>query len=90
MIICLSDDYPERDWTTFEYEIGRNAASKRTEEYLLPLLVGNRPPIVGLPATFGFLSLQDQPMEKVADFVLEKLATVQEISPSALRLRPAP
>ncbi|MFE7504370.1 TIR domain-containing protein [Promicromonospora sp. NPDC057488] len=90
MIICLSDDYPERDWTTFEYEVGRNAASKRTEEYLLPLLVGNRPPIVGLPATFGFLSLQDQPMEKVADFVLEKLAAVQEISPSALRLRPAP
>lgn len=90
MIICLSDDYPERDWTTFEYEVGRNAASKRTEDYLLPLIVGNRPPITGLPATFGFLSLQDQPMEKVADLVLEKLAAVQEISPSALRLRPTP
>ncbi|WP_285104018.1 TIR domain-containing protein [Promicromonospora sp. MEB111] len=90
MVICLSDDYPERDWTTFEYEVGRNAASKRTEDYLLPLIVGNRPPITGLPATYGFLSLQDQPMEKVADLLLEKLAAVQEISPSALRLRPAP
>jgi hypothetical protein len=90
MIVCLSDDYPERDWTTFEYEVGRNAASKRTEDYLLPLIVGNRPPITGLPATYGFLSLQDQPMEKVADLVLEKLDAVQEISPSALRLRPAP
>ncbi|MFD6445918.1 TIR domain-containing protein [Promicromonospora sp. NPDC060204] len=90
MVICLSDDYPERDWTTFEYEVGKNAASKRTEDYLLPLIVGNRPPITGLPATYGFLSLQDQPMEKVADLLLEKLAAVQEISPSALRLRPAP
>ncbi|WP_423463346.1 TIR domain-containing protein [Promicromonospora sp. MS192] len=90
MIICLSDDYPERDWTTFEFEVGRNAANKRTEDYLLPLVVGNRPPITGLPATYGFLSLQDLPMEKVADFVEEKLAAGGEISPSALRLRPGP
>ena len=91
MIVCLSDDYPERDWTTFEYEIGRDAASKRTEDYLLPLIVGaNRPPITGLPTTVGFISLHDRSMEEVADLVLQKLAALQEISPNALRLRPAP
>lgn len=91
MIVCLSDDYPERDWTTFEYEIGRDAASKRTDDYLLPLVVGtNRPPITGLPATVGFISLHDRSMEEVADLVLQKLAALQDISPSALRRRPAP
>lgn len=91
MIVCLSNDYPERDWTTFEYEIGRDAASKRTEDYLLPLIVGtNRPPITGLPTTVGFISLHDRSMEEVADLVLQKLAALQEISPNALRRRPAP
>lgn len=91
MIVCLSDDYPERDWTTFEFEIGRDAARARTDDYLLPLIVGaDRPPITGLPATVGFISLHDRSMEEVADLLLQKLAALQEISPNALRLRPAP
>lgn len=91
MIVCLSDDYPERDWTTFELEIGRNSASKRTEDYLLPLIIGsNRPPITGLPASVGHVSLNDRSMEEIAEFLLVKIATLPPISPSALRLRPAP
>lgn len=91
MIVCLSDDYPERDWTTFELEIGMNAASKRTEDYLLPLIIGtNRPAITGLPATVGHISLSERSMEDVAEYLLEKIATLPPISPSALQLPPAP
>lgn len=77
MIVCLSDAYPERDWTNFEMEIGQKAAAKRTEDYLLPLIVGTtRPAIVGLPATVGHLDLRDRSVEQVADLVQEKLNTL--------------
>lgn len=76
MIVCLSDRYPEKDWTNFEFEIGKKAAGKRTEDYLLPLIVGSeRPAIVGLPTSVGHLSLQDRSAEDVAELVAEKIAT---------------
>jgi len=36
MVVFLSRNYPEKDWTNFELEIGRDAKSKRTSTYLLP------------------------------------------------------
>ena len=77
MIICLSDDYPERDWSVFEFEVGKSAAGKRTEDYLLPLIVGDaRPSIVGLPSTVGHLNLADRSATDVAQLVQEKLASL--------------
>lgn len=77
MVVCLSKDYPERDWTNFELEVGRAAASKRTEDYLLPLVVGSeRPIIIGLPDSVGHLSLSDRSLADVADLVQEKLLLV--------------
>lgn len=77
MLVCLSEAYPERDWTTFEFEVGKNASGKRTEDYLLPLIVGeSRPAIVGLPSTVGHLDLASRSVEDVADLMVEKLAMV--------------
>ena len=70
MVVCLSDHYPERDWPNFEFEVGKEAAGKRTEDYLLPLIVGaTRPAIVGLPDTVGHLSLADRSVDEVADLM---------------------
>lgn len=81
MIVCLSDEYPERDWPSFEFEIGKGAASKRTEDYLLPLIVGaSRPAIVGLPHTVGHVSLQDHSLDQVADLVQEKILTLPPVA----------
>lgn len=74
MIVCLSDDYPEKDWTNFEFEIGKAAAGKRTEDYLLPLVIGaNKPSIIGLPSTVGHLTLKDRTADEVADLVVQKI-----------------
>lgn len=84
MIVCLSEDYPERDWTNFELEIGRQAAAKRTEDYLLPLVVGaSRPAIVGLPDTVGHISLADRSVEDVADLVLQKFQALPALMPES-------
>ncbi|QUW19902.1 TIR domain-containing protein [Agrococcus sp. Marseille-Q4369] len=83
MIVCLSDEYPERDWTTFELEVGKEAAGKRTEDYLLPLIVGDhQPAIVGLPQTVGHLSLKNRSAEDVASLIQEKIAALPASRPN--------
>ena len=84
MIVCLSDDYPERDWPAFELEIGKTASGKRTEDYLLPLVVGeSRPTIYGLPDTVGHVSLAAHTVDDVADLVQEKLVSLPPAVPVA-------
>ena len=80
MVVCLSDAYPERDWPSFEFEIGKAAAGKRTGDYLLPLVVGQtRPAIVGLPATVGHMSLENHSVDEVADLIQEKILTLPPV-----------
>lgn len=82
MIVCLSDAYPEKDWTNFELEVGRLASKKRTEDYLLPLVIGKEAPqIIGLPGTVGHLSLDQLSVDDVADIVQQKLASLPAIQP---------
>ena len=77
MVIFLSEHYPEKDWTQFELEVGRTASAKRTEDYLLPLVIGDeRPPIVGLPASIGHISLDQMSIPGVADLIQDKIATL--------------
>ena len=82
MIVCLSDHYPEKDWPTFEFEVGRDSSSKRTEDYLLPVVMGDsRPHIVGLPDSVGHLSLNSMTVAEIADLVQQKLAELPALSP---------
>lgn len=75
MVICISEHYPIKDWTRFELEIGRRAASKRPDEYLLPLrLVDPAPAVVGLRQSIGFQSLLNrEDVERVADLLVAKI-----------------
>lgn len=75
MLVCLSEHYPEKDWPTFEFEVGKEAADKRTEEYLLPLVFSEEvPKMVGLPSTVAHLSLKTMTAEQVADALADKVA----------------
>jgi ABC-type oligopeptide transport system ATPase subunit len=75
MILCLSASYPIKDWTRFELEIGRRAATKRPSEYLLPLRIGaDIPSIVGLRETIGYETLRDDgDAMRIADAINIKL-----------------
>jgi len=72
MIVFLSESYPEKDWTNFELAIGRNAADKRTSEYLLPVRVDDVK-IVGLKDTVCYIDLREIPLNKIADILSEKI-----------------
>jgi hypothetical protein len=72
MVVFLSQSYPVRDWPDFELSIGKKAEEKRTEEYLLPLVVDDVQ-VVGIRSTIGAVHLKDIGIEKAADILNEKL-----------------
>ncbi|GAA3553261.1 TIR domain-containing protein [Marinobacter xestospongiae] len=72
MVVFLSESYPERDWTDFELSVGREAAEKRTEDYLLPLRIDDVK-VVGIRSTVGYVDLRQVGVDKAADLLAEKL-----------------
>lgn len=84
MVLCLSSNYPVKDWTRFELEIGKRASKKRPSEYLLPLhLSSDIPGIVGLNDTVGFQRMFAQgDVDRIAELILAKI-TRWEASPIA-------
>jgi len=72
MVIFLSESYPERDWTDFELSIGKEAAKKRTEEYLLPLRLDDVK-VVGMKSTTGYIDLRQTSVQEVAAILADKI-----------------
>jgi len=72
MVIFLSESYPERDWTDFELSIGKEAAEKRTEEYLLPLRLDDVK-VVGMKSTTGYIDLRQTSVQEVAAILADKI-----------------
>ena len=72
MLIFLSQNYPEKNWTRFEFEIGKEARSKRTSTYLLPVVIDDVA-VVGLSANVGHIDLRRCSVEQLADSLIEKI-----------------
>jgi ABC-type oligopeptide transport system ATPase subunit len=72
MVVFLSKSYPERDWTDFELSIGKEAAEKRTEEYLLPLRLDDVK-VVGVKTTTGYIDLRQTSIQEVATVLADKI-----------------
>jgi energy-coupling factor transporter ATP-binding protein EcfA2 len=75
LVLCLSKNYPVKDWTRFELDIGSRAAKKRPAEYLLPLrLATDLDPIVGLKETIGYQTMTTQgDVDRIAELLLTKV-----------------
>ncbi|KAF1728905.1 MAG: TIR domain-containing protein [Pseudoxanthomonas sp.] len=73
MVVFLSDSYPTRDWTDLELQVGKAAAAKRTDEYLLPLRLDDVN-VVGIKSTIGHLDLNDIGIDQAADILAEKVS----------------
>jgi hypothetical protein len=72
MVVFLAKEYPEKDWPTFEMEIGKEARGKRTSEYLLPIRVDDVH-IVGLPEEVAYMDLRSLSLESIADALVRKI-----------------
>jgi len=81
MVIFLSKSYPERDWTEFEVSMGKTAARKRTQEYLLPIVVDDGVKVIGLHDSIGHVDLRVTGIAAAADLVAEKVAHSEASQP---------
>lgn len=72
MVVFVSASYPEKDWTRFEFEIGKSAGSKRPDTYILPIIIEDVP-MVGLENTLGKVFLKDHDIPYCVDLLTTRL-----------------
>lgn len=72
MVIIISKDYPEKNWTNFEFVNGKDAEKERSLEYLLPIRIDDTH-VVGLKETIGIIDLRKQNMESIVEVLSEKI-----------------
>ncbi len=77
MVVFLNEDYPEKDWPSFELSIGKDAREKRTSEYLLPIVVDDVK-VVGISDDIFYLDLRKiTPIQAAHEFI-NKLESSQQ------------
>jgi len=79
MVVFLSNNYPEKDWTIFELEIGREAKTRRTETYLLPIIVDDVH-IVGLSNDIGHVDLRKVTIADAVNLLVRKIEDMPQPS----------
>lgn len=72
MVIFISTKYPEKDWTRFEFEIGKSASTKRPDTYILPIIIEDVT-MVGLANTLGKVFLKDHDIPYCVDLIASLL-----------------
>jgi hypothetical protein len=72
MVVFLSKSYPEKDWTSFELDVGRDAKAKRTNTYLLPIIVDDVN-VVGLSKDVGHVDLRKVGVREAAQILMKKI-----------------
>ena len=72
IVIFISKYYPQKDWTNFEFEIAREEAQHRKEEFILPVRLDNTI-IQGLKRTIGYIDFQKEGIKGTVKTLLEKI-----------------
>ncbi len=72
MIVLLSKEYPEKNWTSFELDIAKNAQDGRDREYILPVITDDTV-IVGLSSDVGHMDLRQRTHDDIAAVFADKI-----------------
>lgn len=81
MLVLISRHYPEKDWSAFELDIGKGAAKKRTQEYLLPVRLDDTD-LVGLSKDVTWMDLRQSTPEQVARALADKIDAQEQLAGS--------
>lgn len=76
MIVLISTHYPEKDWSAFELDVGKGAAKKRTDEYLLPVRLDDTD-LVGLSKNTAWMDLRKSTQAQIAQALCDKIDAVE-------------
>ncbi len=72
VIMLISKNYSRKDWTNFEFDIARSEASRRKEEFILPLRLDNTI-LLGLKKSIGYIDFQSTNINELTSIMLQKL-----------------
>ena len=72
ILVFLSKHYPEKNWTNFEFEDGKDARTKRTATYLLPVVIDDVT-VVGLSSNVGHIDLRRCGVEELAESLIDMI-----------------
>lgn len=74
IVMFISKYYAEKEWTNHERIFAQERAFKLKKNCILPARFDNTP-ILGLPATLGYVDLQTTTPIQLADLIIEKVKT---------------
>ena len=72
VLVLISQYYPVKNWTDFEFSIAKEEENKRKTEFILPVrLDGTK--FAGLPSDKAYLDLNTEGMDGIADILVKKV-----------------
>lgn len=72
VVVLVSEYYPRKDYTNYEFGVAKKAGKKRKAEYILPLRIDDTQ-LLGLPADVAYFDLRKTTLKETAKLLLKKL-----------------
>lgn len=72
VIPFISEHYPNKDWTNFEFTIAHAEAKIRDSEFILPVRIDNTP-VVGIPSSVAYLDYNNEGKDGIVKAIISKL-----------------
>jgi len=73
VVVLISEYYPIKDWTDFEFSIMREEAKKRKTEFILPVRIDDTE-IEGIKPDVAYLDFQKEKIDGIVNCLIEKLS----------------
>ena len=77
VVVLISEYYPVKDWTGFEFSIMRKEAERRKTEFILPIRLDDTK-IEKIKEDVAYLDFQKEGIDGIVDCLLEKLEKSSE------------
>ena len=77
IVIFISKHYQLKDWTNFEFEIAREEAMNRQDDFILPIRLDDTP-LYGLEKNISYLNYKMQGLERTVEILYEKIQISKE------------
>ena len=74
--MLVSQHYPIKDWTNFEFSIAREEEKKRKEEFILPVRLDDTK-IPGLPSDKAYLDFKKEGINGVVNCLFQKVKSAK-------------
>jgi len=73
VLVLISQHYPVKDWTNFEFATAKAEEKKRKREFILPVRLDKKTLLQGLPTDKGYLDFNEDGIDGIAECLVQKI-----------------